>query len=83
MAQDQSQSASLQVAVSTKYQVLNEQRVVIFTGRDQFALRDTVLAVPFGLLKYLAGSLVSAEGQAELRRMGARLLADDQGGKAT
>ena len=45
----------VQVPIATQYQILNDRRVIVFTGRDQFALNDTALAVPFGLLKFLAG----------------------------
>lgn len=63
----------VQVPVSTQYQIVNDKRMIVFRGRDQFALVDSALAVPFGLIKYLAGSLVSAEGQAELQRLGISL----------
>lgn len=63
----------VQVPISTEYQIVNETRMVVFSGRDQFALNDSKLAVPFGLLKYLVGSLTSAEGQAELQRAGITL----------
>lgn len=63
----------VQVPIATQYQILNDRRVIVFTGRDQFALNDTALAVPFGLLKFLSGSLVTAEGQAELQRLGVTL----------
>ena len=66
-------STDVQVPISTQYQILNDTRMVVFTGRDQLALNDSKLAVPFGLLKYLAGSLSSAEGQAELVRLGITL----------
>ena len=62
-------STDVQVPISTQYQILNDTRMVVFTGRDQLALNDSKLAVPFGLLKYLARSLSSAEGQAELVRL--------------
>lgn len=62
-----------QVPLATQFRIVNEQRVVVLSGRDQFALNDTVLALPFGLLKHLTGSLVTAEGQAELQRAGISL----------
>lgn len=63
----------VQVPVSQRYQVVNDQRVVVFTGRDQFALNDTSIAVPFALLKFLAGTLVTLEGQVEMARLGMTL----------
>lgn len=59
-----------------KYHIVNEQRVVVFSAREALALNDTVIAVPFALLKFLAGSLVTAEGQAELARMGGQIHMD-------
>lgn len=71
---------TMQVPLATKYRVINDQRMVVLTGRDQFALNDTNIAVPFALLKFLAGSLMTVEGQAELARSGGALL-DTSGGK--
>jgi hypothetical protein len=68
---------SINVVLATQTQILNEQRVVVLKGRAQFALEDTVLAIPFGLLKHLAGSLQLAEGKAELARAGATLQEPD------
>lgn len=71
---------TMQVPVATKYRVLNEQRVVVLTGRDQFALQDTQVALPFATLKFLAGSLLTVEGQAEIARAGGAIM-DTSGGK--
>lgn len=72
---------TMQVVLATKYRVLNEQRVVVLTGRDQFALQDTQIALPFATLKFLAGSLLTVEGQAEIARAGGTIT-DTLGGKA-
>lgn len=64
---------TMQVPLATKYRVINDQRMVVLTGRDQFAPNDTHIAVPFALLKFLAGSLLTVEGQAELARSGGAL----------
>lgn len=58
-----------QAVMATKYQVINERRCVVVSGRDQFSLHDTHMAIPFGLLKFLAGSLAVAEGKAEIARV--------------
>lgn len=83
MASDIPQQAMRQVPTSTRFEIVNDRRIVVFAGRDRFALQDTQLAVPFGLLKHLAGSLMSAEGQAELLRMGVQLQTDAQAGKTS
>lgn len=83
MASDIPPQATRQIPTSTRFEIVNDRRVVVFAARDQFALQDTELAVPFGLLKHLAGSLMSAEGQAELLRMGVQLQADVQAGKTS
>jgi len=59
-----------EVLIARQYQIVNESRIVVFRARDQFALVDTEIAVPFGLLKYLAGSLSTAEGRVEMARLG-------------
>lgn len=66
-----------QAIIATKYQVINERRCVVVSGRDQFSLHDTHMAVPFALLKFLAGSLAVAEGKHELSRQGSPVALDD------